>query len=68
MYHSRTYVGAAVFFERPSDNGWTEGEDGWPERIEAQAGLPDREDERMQSIRDLLRIRFVRLLRFRRTS
>ena len=62
MNDSRTYVGAAVFFERPSDDGWTEGNDGWPERIEAQAIVPNREKGRLRTIRNLLRIQFVSLL------
>ncbi len=29
----KTYVGAAVFFERLADDGWPEDAGGWPERI-----------------------------------
>lgn len=61
MSYSKTYVGAAVFFERPADDGWTEGEDGWPERTRPQLNLPRRRGGRLQKIRDLLRVRFVSL-------
>ena len=48
----KTYVGAAVFFERLADDGWPEDAGWWPERIGGcillTANCPD---ERVQEIR-----------------
>lgn len=36
MKHTKTYAGAAVFFERLADDGWPEDGGEWPERCALQ--------------------------------
>lgn len=36
MKYTKTYVGAAVFFERLADDGWPEDSGDWPERCVPQ--------------------------------
>ncbi len=36
MKYAKTYEGAAVFFERLSDDGWSEDAGEWPERYDSQ--------------------------------
>lgn len=40
----RTYVGAAMFFERLADDEWTEDEDGIPQRADGRSLNPSGND------------------------
>lgn len=64
----KTDVGAAVFFERPADDGWPEDAGWWPERIVGFALLPvDSSDDRAQEIRRLSLPQVIRSLLLDRT-
>jgi len=59
----KTYVGAAVFFERAADDGWPEDSGWWPERAD---GCTLREahcsDDRVQGVRRLSLSLFLKSL------
>jgi len=50
----KTYVGAAVFFERMADGGWPEDAGWWPERIGGCTLRPSNgSDARVRGVRRL---------------
>lgn len=59
----KTYVGAAVFFERLADDGWPEDAGWWPERIGGCTLRPvNRSDERVQGVRRFSPSQFIKSL------